>query len=605
MPGIVGFYALNIDPENLLSQMIRSVFHRDDYKVYKFIDIKEGLGVALVAPDCFSLGNQPFFSEDKKKLIIFDGELYNNPTQDPDAFYVLQSYIQKGESFINDLRGVFNFVIIDLQKKRLQLFSDKFDLKHLYYATIQEGFLFASEIKAILCHSKVSRAINPQAFADFYHFGNILGNKSLFRDIYLLPPASILTYDLAKKSVHITKYWDPCSLFSEKGCYDGNIKDIDLIERFINAVKIRLKNKEKLGISLSGGLDSRTILAALRDEARGMPSYTLGLKGCQDEIFSAQIARISGTKHIFLPIILHRFKNRIENLVRDIIFYSDGLYLPYECTEKIALDYFKIAPFKILFRGHGGEIAKALFLYPVAITSEVFRLKNYNCIDFLFTKGNLVIRDKNPQSLFTSSFYSLIRGAARISIEESLKYVINFLHPVDIINYFFIFEYLRRQAVASLNIFRTQVEIRLPFMDEDFLNLLLKLPIKRRYTGEIHVKIIKHCMPALIKVPNSNTGAPLDAGKLRLFLTEKFNSLMKRLSLPGFRHYTEFNKWQRRYFKESIEKIIFDKRTLDRDIYRPEGLREVFEAHISGKKNYAHLLGTVVGLELWFREFVD
>ena len=112
-------------------------------------------------------------------------------------------------------------------------------------------------------------------------------------------------------------------------------------------------------------------------------------------------------------------------------------------------------------------------------------------------------------------------------------------------------------------------------------------------------------MPELIKISDSNTGAPLDAGPLRLFITDKFNSLMKRLSVKGFRHYTEFQKWHRDSFRENTRKIIFSEQTAARNLYDMDMLKSVFDLHISGAKDYGHLLGTIVGLELWFRIFVD
>ena len=112
-------------------------------------------------------------------------------------------------------------------------------------------------------------------------------------------------------------------------------------------------------------------------------------------------------------------------------------------------------------------------------------------------------------------------------------------------------------------------------------------------------------MPALLKVPDSNTGAPLDAGPARLFVTDKFNAVMKRLSVRGFRHYTEFQKWHRSGFLEISRRIVFDDRTAARGLYRMDHMRTVFDAHASGAGDYGHLLGTIVGLELWYREFVD
>ena len=112
-------------------------------------------------------------------------------------------------------------------------------------------------------------------------------------------------------------------------------------------------------------------------------------------------------------------------------------------------------------------------------------------------------------------------------------------------------------------------------------------------------------MPDLIRIPNSNTGAPLDAGALRLFVSDKFSSLMKRLGVMGFRHYTEFQEWHRNAFRDSSQKIIFSEQTGERKLYDMDYLQFIFEWHTSGKKNYGHLLGTIVGLELWFRNFVD
>jgi asparagine synthase (glutamine-hydrolysing) len=71
-------------------------------------------------------------------------------------------------------------------------------------------------------------------------------------------------------------------------------------------------------------------------------------------------------------------------------------------------------------------------------------------------------------------------------------------------------------------------------------------------------------MPGLIKIPNSNTGAPLDAGRIRLYFTDKFHSIMKKLSITGFRHYTEFQKWHREGFRKSSHEIIFSDKTAAR-----------------------------------------
>ena len=151
----------------------------------------------------------------------------------------------------------------------------------------------------------------------------------------------------------------------------------------------------------------------------------------------------------------------------------------------------------------------------------------------------------------------------------------------------------------------SRVDIRMPYVDEAFIERLLRLPVSKRNEGVIHFELVKRCMPDLVKISNSNTGAPLDAGPLILFVTDKFNSLMKRLSVTGFRHHTEFQKWHREGCKKSSHEIIFSNRTAERDLYNMGYSKSVFEQHINGEKDYGHLLGTIVGLELWFRTFVN
>jgi len=361
----------------------------------------------------------------------------------------------------------------------------------------------------------------------------------------------------------------------------------------------------RMGISLSGGLDSRAILAAMKSEAKGIRSYTLGLPGCHDEKLAEQMSRVAGTVHTMLalgPEYLGDFKTMAETL----IYFSDGMYHPHESTEKLALDYFTKAGIHYLFRGHGGEIAKAGLAYPVQVDHTVQHLNGVESVlDYIGKKAGLVSKGLDMSSIFEPDFYRSLDNGWYQSLTDTAEDIQAALGPEDLCVYFYTREWVRRQVVASLAIFRSQLEIRLPYLDEHFLAMLLKLPVEQRFAGELHKKIVEKCMPALIKITDSNTGAPLDAGRFRLFVTDKFNAVMRRLSLPGFRHYTEYEKWQRNEFKDSMETIIFSEQTLDRNIYNRDGLKKAFDNHISGQHNHAHLLGSVAGLELWFRMFVD
>jgi asparagine synthase (glutamine-hydrolysing) len=356
---------------------------------------------------------------------------------------------------------------------------------------------------------------------------------------------------------------------------------------------------------LSGGLDSRGLLAGLGDRAKDLYTYTLGLAGCADEKLALRMARAAGTRHEFIELG-HSYIGNFKMMAKEMIRLSDGMYHPHESTEMLALEYFKRAPFRVLLRGHGGEIAKAALAYPVMATPKVTSCRcGPEILEVILKITNLVLRDIEPDKLFQPEFASVMKEAPRTSIERSCAAAAKNFAPADVCIYYYIKEHIRRQVVASLEIFRSQIDIRLPYVDADFIGKLLCLPVELRNSGEIHVALIKRCMPALMKIKNSNTGAPLDAGPLRLFITDKFNSLLKKMSVPGFRHYTEFQKWHRGGFRDTSKKIIFSEQTESRRMYKMDYLEKVFNLHVTGKRDYGHLLGTIVGLELWFREFVD
>ena len=607
MPGIFGLCDRNQikNLPDIMEKMALSMSHDEEMCVDRFLAEDHSLFMGRVSLGIFNPVPQPVEDLTTGCRLIFHGELYGTHCAASDPEYVLQEYLDKGDQAANALQGIFHFAVHDRRTGQLKLFSDKFGLQPLYYTFKSAGFSFAGEVKALLNNELVSRSPDYQSFADFYHFGQVLGTKTLFGDIKLLPPGSVLTYDLRDDGVSLDQYWRLDDLFVENGAYDFKASPDETVSLLIEAIRRQSANKDMLGLSLSGGLDSRGILAGLGGDACGLHTYTLGQSGCADEKLAAMMAQVSQTDHDFIELdrlYIEDFHSMALSMVR----LSDGLYHPHESTEMLALSYFQRAPFRVLLRGHGGEIAKAALAYPVMVTPQIHACScGGETLAHILAVTNLVRQDIDPDTLFTRHVSEIIKSGPETSLQESCGAVSEKLAPADVCIYYYITEHIRRQVIASLEIFRSKIEIRMPYVDELYLKSLLKLPVRERNTGEIHRKLVQRCMPELVKIPNSNTGAPLDAGPLRLFVADKFNSLMKRLGAKGYRHYTEFQKWHRTGFKDSSEKIIFDAKTADRNIYNMDQLRSIFDIHVSGKKDYGHLLGTVVGLELWFREFVD
>jgi len=607
MPGIFGVYTKDRigNLSEIMEQMVLSMSHGHEMSVDRFSAKEQSLLMGRVSLGVLNSHSQPVEDQAADCRLIFHGELYNNYTAASDPEYVLRRYLAEGDNVADALQGIFHFVVYDGRSEQLKLFTDKFGLQPLYYASLPTGLVFAGEVKAILKEESVSREPDYQSFADFYHFGQILGVKTLFREIKLLPAGSVLSYDLLDTGFTVEPYWHLEDLFVENGSYDSIVSPSETVSLLSEAIKRQGANKDILGLSLSGGLDSRGILAGLGQDAVGLHTYTLGQSGCADERLAAKMARISQTDHEFVELD-QLYIQDFYNMARDMTRLSDGMYHPHESTEMLALTYFERAPFQVLLRGHGGEIAKAALAYPVMVSPRVHTYTGSDeILNYILSATNLVCQDVDLAMLFHRDFCEVIKSGPESSLRESCKLASEKLSPADVCIYYYISEHIRRQVVASLEIFRSRIEVRMPYLDEDYLESLLKLPVSERDQGEIHCKLVQRCMPGLMKVPNSNTGASLDAGTLQTFWADKFNSVMRRLGVKGYRHYTEFQKWHRKGFKESSEKIIFHERTAGRNLYNMDHLKTIFDLHVSGQNNYGHLLGTVVGLELWFREFVD
>lgn len=607
MPGIFGIY--DKDRPDIISEIMAnmavSMCHGTSMSEDRFLAGDHPLSMGRVSLGVINSCSQPVEDMATGCRLIFHGELFNNYSTLRDPEYVLQRYLEAGDRVAESLQGIFHFVVYDRRNKKLKLCSDKFGQQPLYYALLPAGFVFGGEVKAVLEGGPVSRDADYRSFADFYHFGQILGVKTLFRDIKLLPAGSILTYDLQNDDFIVEKYWDLENLFVEDGSYDLEMSPDKPVSLLAEAISSQSGNKDILGLSLSGGLDSRGLLAGLGGEAAGLHTYTLGQPGCADEKLAAMMAKVAGTEHEFVELD-RLYIEDFYSMARDMIRLSDGMYHPHESTEMLALSYFQKAPFRVLLRGHGGEIAKAALAYPVMVSSEVHGCAGgKDILDYILRVTNLVCKDIEPRRLFNREICEIIERGPGYSLEESCGLVSERLSPPDVCIYYYISEHIRRQVIASLEIFRSRLEIRMPYLDENYLQSLLKLPIRERNQGEIHCRLVEQCMPELLKIPNSNTGAPLDASPIHLFLADKFNSVMRRLGVKGYRHYTEFQKWHRKGFKESSEKIIFDEKTAARDLYKMDYLKSIFDLHVSGQRDYGHLIGTIVGLELWFREFVD
>jgi asparagine synthase (glutamine-hydrolysing) len=266
--GICHIYGPNGISLNSIRNMIGALRHRGPDETGIYLDDHVALGNARLSIIDLSSGTQPIHNEDKSLWIVYNGEVFNYPElkegllkkghrfyTTSDTEVVLHLYEEQGPDFLTQLNGQFSLAIWDAKKKELFLSRDRVGIRPLYYTILNNTVIFGSEIKSIFMNENVSRQIDPIAMDQIFTFWTTLTPRTVFKDIYELPPGHYLKTSNSK--VVIKKYWD-IPLYSRAEQLDLAPQEIcrhiqDLLQ---DAVRIRLRADVPVGCYLSGGLDS-------------------------------------------------------------------------------------------------------------------------------------------------------------------------------------------------------------------------------------------------------------------------------------------------------------------------------------------------------------
>lgn len=261
----------------LIQQMRDKLVHRGPDDADLHVGPGIGLGHRRLSIIDVAHGRQPMYSNDRRFVIIYNGEVFNHPdlkveleregrrfrtTSDTET--VLQLFEKQGIACVKKLRGMFAFAIWDSKDRRLFLARDRFGVKPLYYIHQADGTLiFGSEIKALLPALRARPSLNLGALPDYLANHAPSGEETLFEGIKRLPPGHTMCWHDGR--IRIDQYWDlPC------GDADPATTSVpqrrlveEFTERFTEAVHIRLMSDVPLGVFLSGGIDSAAITAVM------------------------------------------------------------------------------------------------------------------------------------------------------------------------------------------------------------------------------------------------------------------------------------------------------------------------------------------------------
>jgi len=614
MPGIVGIIPSGLDNE-LLEHMISSLMHEEWYQIDKYLD--SFFGVARVHLGIFNPEPQPIFNEDKSLCIFMDGKIYDYKKEmnelkvkghkfsycnDPE--FCLHLYEEYGKDFVKKLNGDFVIAICDLNEEKLLLANDRYGLRPLYYAVNNDKLLFAPEIKAILQDKTFKREINDEAIAEFFAFGEFWGDKTLFKGAKVLPPASIFIYDGQKFSVE--QYWH----FDYNPDYSLSEGDIiaQLIEALKKAVKIRMKDNLRYGVALSGGLDSRSVVAAIDPERKkNVLAYTFGPRDCNEVKIAKEVAKRAGIKHLSIDISPELLIDNAEQEVwltdgRDYIGVSFAYPISKLLKDKIDVVFDGFALDLIL----GGSYLNESRVYcknEDSLFNELFKKR-------LFSEEELC-------KLFVSSYYHKVKDIPLKSFKREF-HKIKAAHPGNKSDQFFLSTRVAWIPIGYVFI-RDMLEISNPTVDNNFIDIILKIPPEWRLNHYIYRKFLKTLSPELAKIPYNHTMIRADApfilwkaGTMYLRIENKIKRLIWKVSkgkifIPSKKSYVEFNDWLRtnekwkRFFKD----LLLDKNAMSKTYFNQEYIKTLIQEHEEGKENNSLKILYLASFELFLRLFMN
>lgn len=605
MPGIVALVTKMQREEALrrLLLMIEISQHESFYTVGTWIAESLGVYVGWVERRGSFSDEMPVKNEREDVVLVFSGEEFpergiihrlreQGHEFDLDGPAYLVHVYEEDPAFPAGLNGRFHGILIDKNRRSAVLFNDRYGMHCIYYHESKDAFYCAAEAKAILAVCPKLRTIDPRGLGEFVACGAVLEDRTLFEGIRVLPPASAWLFrngSLERKNSYFhPKDWENQEALDPESYY------VELRDVFNRNLPHYFSGPRQIGISLTGGLDTRMILACHKHEPGSLPCYTFGsmFRENQDVRVARRLAKACNQPHEIIAAG-QQFLSRFPYYAERAVYLTDGrvdvgrapdLHLNERARE--------IAPVRMT-GNYGGEILR----------------------------GIQAFRPVEPVAgLFCPGFLSCIHEAADTYTESHRGHRVSFAAFKQAPWY--------QQGVLTLE--ETQVSVRSPFLDNDFVRTVFRAPASPTPTNEVSLRLIADGNPALLRIP-TDRGIAGDHGRILEALSHAFLELMfkaeytydmgmpqwlaqvdhalRPLSLEhvfmGRHKVFHFRVWYRDALAGYVQEMLIDPRSLSRAYIEPKGLKAVVTGHLRGDRNYTTELHKLLTLEILHRLFLD
>jgi len=588
--------------------MLASLLHKDSYVHGLWADRRMGVYVGWAERQGSFSSQMPLRNERGDKILIFSGEEYPDPgihAQLKERGHVLETnradYLvhlsEEDPRFPRSLNGRFQGILVDQATSTATLFNDRYGMQRLYYHESEEVVYFGAEAKAILAVVPELRRPSSRGIGEFIACGCVLENRTIFPEIYALPGGSAWVFESGTLQ-HKGRYFDPAEWENQERlepvAYYDRLRDV-----FSTNLARYLSGPEKIAISLTGGLDTRMIMAWAPTPPNSLPGYTFGgpYRECQDVVIARKVAQVCEQPYQVIPVGAD-FLSRFADYAERTVYCTDGC-----------------APVNRAADLYANEIAADIA--PVRLTgnygSEILRH----------------LRAFKPSSLPANVFAADVAGAIGLAKETYDSLLSG--HAVS----FTAFRQAPWYQYGLLCLEQTQLTLRSPFLDNDLVRTAYQAPHSEIVRSDIFEdnsdcsRLIHDGSPAL-------HGMPTDRGlggdhrwwtpALRAYQEFTFKaeyaydygmpqwlsrvdhaiSWMKPERLFLGRHkFCHYRVWYRDALSRYVREMLLDPLSLSRPYINRRGVETLVRHHLRGDRNYTTAITTLLTLELQHRLFLD
>lgn len=588
-----------------ISNMMKSMMHEPFYTSGSYSSDRLGVCIGwLNRPGSFS-DCMPVWNESKDVCLVFYGENFADRSitdklessghtfAADNASYLVHLYEEYGSSFLELLNGWFNGVLIDLRKDIVCLFNDRYGMQRVYLHENKNSLYFSSEAKSLIRVCPWLGDLDMKSQGEVFSFGCVLDNRTLFSGISLLPPGSVWTYrngQRAKETYFDQKSWESQDKL-EKDAFYKKFREtfVTILPKYINT------ENGDIALSLTGGLDTRMIMANINVPSGKLPTYTFGgmYRDCFDVKVGRKVAKVCHQPHRVLEVD-RNFFSEFPSLAEKTVFTTDGNL----------------------------DVSGAPDLYVNRMAREIAPVRLTGNYGSEIMRGARHLKANRARAgLFDPSFEKSINDAAVTLNEHNRDHRVSFAA----------FKQTPWHHYNRLALEQSQITLRSPFLDNDLVKLMYQAPSEVLDSSDLSLHLISDGNRELGNIM-TDRGLGGNNGYLfskLAFLYHEFlfktdyafnygmpqwyakldHSLLSPLHLERFflgRHkFYHFRVWYRDELAGYVKEILLDRRSLKRPYLNGKFAEEMVLAHTSGRLNYTTEITRLLTLELLQRLITD